>query len=145
VGTEVSDLIAQTLAPYRSSGAARITAKGPRLMLRPQVGVALIMVLHELATNAAKYGALSVPTGQLAITWHENDEGPAARIHLDWSEMGGPKVTPPMRQGFGTKLIERSTAHELGGEARLEFLKEGLRCELIFPWAGRPAVPNGVV
>ena len=114
-------------------------------MLRPQVGVALIMVLHELATNAAKYGALSVPTGQLAITWHENDEGPAARIHLDWSEMGGPKGIPTHAAGFWHQAHRRSTAHELGGEARLEFLKEGLRCELIFPWAGRPAVPNGVV
>ena len=133
VGTDVGQLVIQTLAPYRSEDAARITADGPSLTLRPQVGVALVMVLHELATNAAKYGALSVLAGRLSVTWHRAGAGIGERTHLRWTETGGPKVKPPSRRGFGTTLIKRSTAHELGGEANLEYLEEGLRCELIFP------------
>jgi two-component system CheB/CheR fusion protein len=144
VGTEVGQLIAQTVAPYRSEDGNRITVDGPHLTVRPRVGVALVMILHELATNAAKYGALSVPTGQLTVTWCRDGDGAAERIHLRWHETKGPKIKPPLRQGFGTKLIERSTAHELGGEARLEYPEEGFRCELTFPWAGSPAGQDGV-
>lgn len=143
VGTEIGQLVNQTLAPYRSENSTRIATDGPRLTIRPQLGVALMMVLHELATNAAKYGALSVPTGRLAVTWHRDGDETAERIHVRWNETGGPKVKPPSRQGFGTKFIERSTAHELGGEARLEYLEEGLRGELIFPWAGLRSEPPG--
>lgn len=143
-GTGVGQLVEQTLAPYRMPGTAHISADGPRLTVRPQVGIALIMVLHELATNAAKYGALSVASGRLAVTWHRDGNGAGERIHLRWRETDGPKVTPPTRQGFGTKLIERSTAYELGGEARLDFLEDGLRCELIFPMAGTQEQPTGV-
>jgi two-component sensor histidine kinase len=89
-----------------------------------------MMILHELATNALKYGALSVPTGRLAVSW---DRDSANLVHVRWNEAGGPKVTPPARKGFGTRLIERSAAHELRGEARLEYLAEGLRAKLIFP------------
>jgi len=138
VGTEIGQLVGQTLAPYRLRDSTRISADGPPLTVRAQSGVALVLVLHELATNAAKYGALSVPTGKLAVTWRPIGEGTSERIRLQWIETDGPKVTPPSRQGFGTKLIQRSTVHELGGEARLEYPEEGLRCELIFPWAGIP-------
>ena len=124
--------------------AIRIVADGPKLAVRPQVGVALMMVLHELATNAAKYGALSVPTGKLTVSWHRNGAGAAERFHVLWREADGPKVQPPSRRGFGTKLIERSTAHDLGGKAHIEYAAEGVRCELTFPWAGRPTVQPGV-
>lgn len=133
LGTEIGDLVLQALAPYRADEKTRILAEGPALTVRPQTGIALVMILHELATNAAKYGALSVPTGKLAITWFRHGAGSAERIHVQWCETDGPTVTGPSRQGFGTKLIQRSTAHELGGEARLEYRAEGLRCELIFP------------
>ncbi len=98
------------------------------MTLRPHAGVALVMILHELATNAAKYGALSAPTGKLEVTWQRDGDA----IRLRWHETGGPPVTPPTRQGFGTKLIELRTRHELGGDARLEYVPEGLRCELVF-------------
>ena len=137
VGADVGQIVMDTVAPYRTSDETRVVAAGPRLSVRPQVGVALMMILHELATNAVKYGALSVPTGTLSITWHREGEGTAERFHVRWREAGGPKVKPPSRQGFGTKLINRSTTHELGGEARLEYREDGVRCELIFPWAGR--------
>lgn len=106
-------------------------------MVKPQVGVALMMVLHELATNALKYGSLSVPAGKLLVNWHQSGEGDDKRFHVRWIESNGPKVVSPSRQGFGTKLIERSTSHELGGQARLEYLSGGVQCELIFPWGGR--------
>ncbi|WP_158932987.1 chemotaxis protein CheB [Acidisphaera sp. S103] len=138
VGTEIGQIVTQTLAPYRLQDSARIAVEGPLLTVRSQSGVALLMVLHELATNAAKYGALSAPAGKLSVTWRRISDGASERIQLQWTETDGPKVTPPTRQGFGTKLIERSTMHELGGEARLAYLEEGLRCELIFPWAGLP-------
>ena len=144
VGADVGQIVRDILAPYRTGDAARVVMDGPKLMVLPQVGVALMMVLHELATNALKYGALSVPAGKLLVTWHRDGEGEAERFHVRWNEVGGPKVTPPARQGFGTKLIERSTTQELGGAARLEYLADGVRCELIFPWAGRQKPPARV-
>ena len=137
VGADVAQIVREILTPYRTNDEARIETDGPKLMVRPQVGVALMMILHELATNALKYGALSVPSGRLLVTWRQDGEGEAERFHVRWSEESGPKVTPPTRQGFGTKLIERSTTHELGGEARLEYREEGVCCELIFPRAGK--------
>ncbi len=144
VGADIGQIVGEILAPYRAQDGRRILSEGPAISVRPQVGVALMMILHELATNAMKYGALSVPAGALSVTWHKSGEGPAERCHVRWRESGGPKVGAPSRQGFGTKLIERSTAHELGGEARMEYREEGLRCELIFPWAGRPQAPASV-
>ena len=144
VGADVGQIVRDTLAPYRTNDEARVVVEGPKLMVRPQVGVALMMILHELATNALKYGALSVPAGRLMVSWQQDGAGEAERYHVRWREEGGPKVTPPSRQGFGTKLIERSTTHELGGEARLDYREEGVRCELIFPWAGRQEAPSSV-
>ncbi len=137
VGADVGQIVREILAPYRTKDEARVVVDGPKLMVRPQVGVALMMILHELATNALKYGALSVPAGRLLVTWHQGDDGEAERFHVRWNEEGGPKVRAPTRKGFGTKLIERSTTHELGGEARLEYREEGVHCELIFPSGGR--------
>ena len=144
VGADVGQIVRDILAPYRTSDEARVVMEGPKLMVLPQAGVALMMVLHELATNALKYGALSAPAGRLLVTWHRDGEGEAERFHVRWKEVGGPKVTPPARQGFGTKLIERSTTQELGGTAWLEYLADGVRCELIFPWAGRQKPPARV-
>ena len=132
-GADLGELVRRTLEPYHATGAKRATIEGPKLTLAPRVGVALIMILHELATNAAKYGALSVPHGSLEVTWWRNDENGRREIHLRWIETGGPRVKAPSRRGFGSNLIERSTAHELHGEARLDYREEGLHGELIFP------------
>jgi two-component sensor histidine kinase len=94
--------------------------------LEPNAAQVVAIALHELATNAAKYGALSVPNGQISLEWlHEAD----GRLTLQWREMGGPAVKPPTRQGFGTRIIER-TIGQLKGKARFDWHADGLVCEI---------------
>ncbi len=133
-GTGIGRIVRRILEPYRAVNGERITAEGPALALRPQSGLALSMILHELATNAAKYGALSAPRGRLKVTWRRDDRADPPHVHLSWIEESGPPVKPPARRGFGTKLIERGTAHELHGKATLDFNENGLHCELSLPW-----------
>jgi two-component system, chemotaxis family, CheB/CheR fusion protein len=127
---DIGQLVRLTLRPYRG---AQVEAEGPLLTVRPQAGVTLVMILHELATNAAKYGALSVPTGGVSITWARKDRDGQSQIQLDWIETGGPPVEPPSRRGFGSALIERGTDNDLHGRAALDYRAEGLRCTLRFP------------
>ncbi|MFC6790717.1 hypothetical protein ACFQE0_14520 [Methylobacterium komagatae] len=92
--------------------------------------MALTLALHELATNAAKYGALSNETGCVHLTWQVDGTGPEAKFRLAWREQGGPSVSVPTRRGFGSTLIERSLRSYFGGTAASEFLPEGLRFTL---------------
>ncbi len=102
----------------------------------PRAVPTLAMAFHELATNAAKYGALSAPGGRIEIRWQPvqppGGEG-RAELQIEWQEQGGPAVEEPQQRGFGSKLIEGSVAAELGGSARLLFAPEGLRCEMRIP------------
>jgi two-component system CheB/CheR fusion protein len=132
-GSDMRQLVRRTLEPYRAAG-ERIRVNGPVLALRAQAGVALTMILHELATNAAKYGALSSPNGTLDVNWHREDSGGRPQIRLRWIEACGPPVKVPSRRGFGSELIERSTTYELHGQATLDYREEGLHGELTFPW-----------
>lgn len=113
--------IAATVGPQ----AQRATVSGPEVMLAPQHAVALSMVIHELSTNAMRYGALSRETGSVAVTWRQTDT-----LVIDWVEQGGPAVVPPPRKGFGTRLIERGLSSEVEGRAHLDFHSEGLRCRI---------------
>ena len=90
--------------------------------------------MHELATNAAKYGALSAPQGRIEISWRVE----RGRLHLTWDERGGPPIDPPVHRGFGSRLIERGLRHELGGSVDLDFARSGLHCAMDVPL---PAVP----
>jgi two-component system CheB/CheR fusion protein len=92
------------------------------------------MMLHELATNALKYGALSVPSGSVDIAWTVEGDRADSRLALVWTERGGPMVAPPTSRGFGSELIERSIAYELNGKAALDFRVTGLRCTLDVPF-----------
>jgi two-component sensor histidine kinase len=93
-------------------------------------------VFHELATNAAKYGALSVPDGRVLVEWRvDQSPGHARMLHLEWREADGPAVTPPRSFGFGAKLIDRTIAGELQGETDLRYEPAGLCCSLQIPWA----------
>jgi two-component sensor histidine kinase len=103
--------------------------EGLQTMLEPTTAQAIAVVLHELATNASKYGALSNAEGQIRLTWLRSEDG---QVVLRWTELGGPRVNAPERKGFGSRLIE-GTISQLGGEALLEWRTEGLVCEVTVP------------
>ena len=132
---DLRDLISGSLAPYVGAGSERIALRGEDIELRPRAVLTLAMAFHELATNAAKYGALSVAGGHIEIRWQpvDGDSGGRRQLRIDWIEQGGPAVTEPQQRGFGSKLIEGSIAAELGGRARLAFEPDGLRCQLVVP------------
>ena len=129
---ELAALIATELAPY-DRGTGTVATLGPRVVLMPKAGLALAMALHELASNAAKYGALSTGNGRLDVAWTVAGSGETSIMTLQWSEAGGPAVRPPTRRGFGTTLIERALRHELDAEVTREFLPEGVRCRIVVP------------
>ena len=120
------------LAPHRGDREAAIVVEGPEARLSAQQGRMLGLALHELATNAAKYGALSVPDGRVRLAWC-SDETRQSQLSLHWQELDGPRVTPPERSGFGTRLLEKIVGPELGGDADLDYRAEGLVCRITFP------------
>jgi PAS domain S-box-containing protein len=129
-GAELGSLVMQELSPYSRDGEMRTQIDGPTVMLKPNVGQAIAVALHELATNAAKYGALSVATGQVRVEWsHAGDD----RLVLHWTEAGGPPVQPPTRKGFGTHVMEGMIRDGLKGRVRLDWHAEGLVCEIAIP------------
>ena len=130
-GADLAQLVRRTLDPHGKE--TQITLDGPALNIAPEAGVAMAMVLNELATNAVKYGALAQDAGRLAVAWRIADRTDGGWIELDWAETGGPVVAPPDRRGFGSTLIERSITHQLGGTIALDFRPEGLRCQIAFP------------
>jgi two-component sensor histidine kinase len=119
---EIRDVIAQTLEPHGNVG-DRFVLDGPAVRLTPKSSVTLAMTVHELATNALKYGALTSSSGSVAVHWSVDAE----RFRLQWREQGGPECSPPARKGFGTRMLERAFASDIGGKAKLTFAPEGLR------------------
>ena len=131
-GAQLDKVIGDELTPYRSGDGTNVRVSGPDVMLNPKFAVAMGMAAHELATNAAKHGALSVPGGSVEIDW--NFVRPDDRqLRLRWIEHGGPEVSSPKRSGFGRLLLERGLAHQLRGKVQLDFAKEGLACTIVFP------------
>ena len=128
-GLGLGTLVEAELAPY--DGRARID--GPELLLGPKVAQTLGLALHELATNAAKHGALSAAEGRVTIGWRITGEAGARMLRFTWREQGGPAVAPPDRQGFGRMLVERVVPRELNGRGRLEFAAAGVSWELEAP------------
>jgi two-component sensor histidine kinase len=111
-------------------GPGRFTTEGGSVRLSPRMALSLSMALHELATNAVKYGALSSLEGHVRIGWTVVTGGTHPRLGLTWTEVGGPPVSPPTRRGFGSRLIERGLAAELSGEAHIEFRPDGVVCRI---------------
>jgi PAS domain S-box-containing protein len=128
-GADLRELVAEAVEPYSNPGEDRLHLFGETIRLPPRMALALAMALQELATNAVKYGALSNATGEVRIEWRDGDD----RLHLTWSETGGPPVQVPTRRGFGTRLIERSLASDLNGEVRISFEPTGLICTVDAP------------
>jgi len=125
-GSELQDVIKCVLQPYLLNNPERIKMLGPKVPLSPRLAVVLSMIVHEIATNAAKYGALSNDTGRVALDWEVIDENLKRKLRMIWRETGGPPVTAPVQRGFGSRLIERSARDQLGGEATVDFLPHGV-------------------
>jgi two-component sensor histidine kinase len=131
-GAKLHEIITEVLEPYRRLAGERFEIRGPRQRLNPSMALPLAMALHELATNASKYGALSVPRGRVSIHWTLTS-GDSPTLILEWRESHGPSVLPPTRRGFGTRLIERSLASDLGGHVRLIYDPSGVICRVEAP------------
>ncbi|WID98821.1 CheR family methyltransferase [Bosea vestrisii] len=125
-------IVGQALAPFRINGRIEI-AEGPLVDFEPVVSQSLTLMLHELATNALKYGALSTGAGMVSVGWRIEANGSNPHLSLTWTESGGPAVSAPGRVGQGTRFIKGSARHELRGEATLDFLPEGLLATIAFP------------
>ena len=128
-GADLKRLVADELAPYGKEQ-DRVEISGPSVMLAPSGAQAIAMALHELATNAVKYGALAVPTGRVSVLWSRGADG---RLALRWRETGGPATRPPSYRGVGMGVIERSVRDQLGGQATFHWHGEGLLCEIDAP------------
>ncbi|QZC97126.1 sensor histidine kinase [Pseudomonas sp. ERGC3:05] len=125
------DLIETELEPYRGQD---LRIDGPVIALTPKAGLSLAMAIHELASNAAKYGSLSAPQGGLSVSWAVT-EGPDRQLRLSWTESGGPPVPgTPSRRGFGTTLIERSLSFEFDAEVDRSFASSGVVCTIVVPF-----------
>jgi PAS domain S-box-containing protein len=133
-GVVVEDLVRAQLEPFLDSAKQRLVARGPAVLLTAAAAQDLGLALHELATNASKYGALSVPAGKIDIGWTV-DNGPAGarRFHMTWRESGGPMVSPPSRNGFGSTITTSTLSRSFKGTAKLEYSPGGLSWEFSAP------------
>ena len=130
-GAKLHSLVAEELAPYWMDGIPRADIIGPELVLPPRLAQAIAMVLHELITNSVKYGALSIPSGRLRVEWSRGETD----LVLRWFETDGPLVKPPLRHGFGTRVVNRVIETDLEGKLRFDWNPDGIACELVVPVA----------
>jgi PAS domain S-box-containing protein len=128
-GAELGSLVKQELAPYSRNERMRTQIDGPSVVLRPDLAQAIALALHELATNAAKYGALSVAEGQVRVEWSCAED---RQLVVRWTEAGGPPAKPPTRKGFGTRMMQ-SMIDGVNGRVKLDWHAEGLACEIAVP------------
>jgi PAS domain S-box-containing protein len=127
-GADLRTIASEELAPYCRSDANRAQIDGDRVLLEPPLAQTTAVVLHELATNAAKYGALSGPEGKVRIDWSRAGDG---RLHVRWSESGGPLVTPSARKGFGMRVMESMVRSHPNADLQFDWRPDGLRCEVV--------------
>jgi len=135
-GVDLSDLAHASLLSFIPDGDERIRMEGPAVRLSPNATVSFVMALHELGTNATKYGALSNRNGQVDLTWEtravsEGSEGET--LTLTWNEHDGPVVVLPEREGFGRRMLEKGIARELDGHVEFDYKPSGLVCRMAFP------------
>lgn len=136
LAVNLRDVVDQILAPFgpREGDASRFRIRGDDVRVPPKPAVTLAMMFHELATNAAKYGALSeAGAGRVEVTWTVAPTADGQDLHIGWQELGGPVVAPPTHKGFGSRLIEGGLARELNGEVHLDFAPGGLVCRIVMP------------
>jgi two-component sensor histidine kinase/DNA-binding response OmpR family regulator len=128
-GASLSRLVGEEFAPYRAEGKERVSAQGPAVVLPPATAQTVALALHELATNAAKYGALSEEHGRVDLTWYLED----GRLELLWKETDGPKIAAPSRRGYGSRAIVAGIERQLGGIVKFDWKTNGLHCTLSVP------------
>jgi PAS domain S-box-containing protein len=128
----MTQIISDAVAPH-GGDAGLFELEGPDLAIQPKTAISLALAIHELATNAVKHGALSRTEGRVRIRWGRSETNGATRFSLVWKERGGPEVQAPTRRGFGTRMIERGLASELGGTVKIDFRREGLVCTVDAP------------
>lgn len=138
-GASLTELVRSQLGHHLDREGARVVVEGPNVLLLPEGAQSLGLALHELATNAAKYGALSVPTGRVNISWRRLPPSDGWGLEVDWAESGGPAVAEPVHRGFGMLVIERNLVRSLDAEVSLTFAPEGLRCRIAIPAANLAA------
>lgn len=132
ISVEMKSLFKSTLAPFSSDASPRIEIDGPRVLLSEETGAGLGLAIHELATNALKYGALSVPEGRVSLHWTLATEGGDHNLALEWKELGGPAPQAPEKPGFGTRMIKYVAAREKRGEVAITYPEDGLSCRISF-------------
>src|SRR6516165_6372885 len=131
-GADLTRLVDEEFAPYRASGNERVRARGPIVVLPPATAQTIALALHELATNAAKYGALSNESGRVDLSWRTEP----GKLQLVWVESAGPEISPPTRRGYGSRAIVAGIERQLGGAVSFDWQAKGLRCTLSVPHEG---------
>jgi PAS domain S-box-containing protein len=130
-GASLRELVHSQLARHIEHGAGQIAIDGPAVALKPEAAQSIGLALHELAINAEKYGALSVPGGRVSVTWGRRDGAGDNALEFDWHEQFGPKVKVRRKKGFGSMVIERNLARALDAEVKMDFDPDGLRCHIV--------------
>lgn len=133
VEDSLSELLTSELAQYENADGSNILLHGPPVRVPHHLAVSLALAVHELATNAAKYGALTLPTGKVEVVWELLSAGSDARLNLTWRERGGPQVSPPTRRGFGASVLERTLGKQPGASVRMDYKPTGLCCAVSLP------------
>lgn len=132
-GASMQELVRVQLGAYLDGAGQRVVMQGPPIVLKPEAAQSLGLALHELAANAARFGALSVAQGKVAISWSKADTARGEALVLDWREQAGPPVKGPRRKGFGSTAIERHLAAALDANVSLDFDPQGLHCHIVIP------------
>jgi PAS domain S-box-containing protein len=132
-GASLAELVRLQLAPYLDRNNGQLTVAGPGIVLKPDAAQSVGLALHELATNAAKHGALLTASGGISVTWRRLPPAEGYGVELNWVEAGGPRVSEPTRRGFGSAVIERNLARSLDAEVAWTFAAEGLHCRIHIP------------
>jgi two-component sensor histidine kinase len=130
VGANMSNIVTTIVEPHFGADSTRLRTLGPEVRLEAKQAIAISMALHELCTNALKYGALSNSSGRIALEWAIDELQGQAVLRIQWQELGGPATHPPKRRGFGTLLIEEALANDFGSSAKIEFASSGVVCTI---------------
>jgi two-component system CheB/CheR fusion protein len=132
-GVDLEYLVVEEMLGYNAREGEQLRVSGPAVRFQPKAAETFALAIHELATNAIKYGALSQPTGRVDVSWRVDDAADPTQLILDWRERGGPRVEAPKRKGFGTELLEKTLAFELKGKTTLDYSPSGLHCTIAIP------------